>query len=478
MRELATPEVPDTVGKVTVELVDVDTGRVTYRETKDNFLSMQSKEVARWWQRYQWGYLSPVETRNAAGYLPSEMPWFPADHIGYWNDATAESASTEVNVAQPLVGWASRLPVGSPSGKRGLVNISESEFTDSYAKWVFDWVTSQGNGTFQSVGWTRVHETNGFPLARFPEPDQVTLTGTTFTSSFVPRVSLAYASSKFYVIDSPSSSSVRVMSAATTGGSASIECTLASWTTPAHVYGLAVSGTDFYVSGTNGSGSALLRKHSSTGTATWSKTGETSVTYQDVTVDGSGKVWTAGSDGVMRRHSATDGTVEATVSPTLAPTALRGIAYDSTDSNFWIGGTFAGATGVVKVDASGNTVSNPMGLNLSGFTVVATAPFSGSYTVPASAGRDTFLFTHNGSYGGADTAYRSPSNTTALGNGYALAVGAAGVLYVGHTASSSAGTQKVSSLKGYTLGSRVKLSAPVTKTSAQSLKITYQLDFV
>jgi hypothetical protein len=483
---------PDlTRGIVTVELSDAETGRIAYRETAENFVSNQSKAVARWFQRFMWGMFCPVETKNAAGYRPSEMPWFPADHIAYWNDATAENAATEVNVQKELVGWASRNPIGSNSGKRGVVNISESEFTDSYAKWVWDWTTAQGNGTFQSVGWTRVHETNGFPMARFPEEDLITVTHSGTYTSMAAALAWSASGSKWLMIDALQASpySVRLVSVGTSGGASTVEVTLSGWASyQGTIKDVDVYGTNYFSCGFSPTNYPRLVKHDSTGAVIWTKDEGTQYAYhRGVTVDSSGKPWTAGSDGIMRRHSASDGTVELTITPALAPSALYGIAYDPADGHFWISGLFSGGVGIAKVDNSGGTVGPLFGLNANSYTVNSTVgnpdPPAGNYVVPASNGRDTFGFGRNVASASSSTGYsviRTPSIannlTTVSSYGLPLAIGPSGVLYAGLSA--NAGTKYISSLAGATLGTRVRLSSPVTKTNTQNLKVTYQFDFV
>lgn len=477
-----------TKGLITVDLIDADTGRVIQREESENFLSAQSLKVAKWWQRMMWGAYNPVETGDAAGNKPTEMPWFPAQHLAYWNDAAAEVAGTEDRVGADLVGWASRHPIGSASGKRGVVNISESEFKDASAKWVFDWATSQGNGTFQSVGWTRVDEGSGFPVARFPEDDAVTFTNLgnqTGGSTNTNPLWWDSAGSVWNLTEWVSATGqYRVVSAPATGGATTQICLLPTTWGGQFLFGLARIGTDIVVCGQPVSNPKLAR-YTSSGTQVWTRTeSPLTIIYNDCTVDGSGNIWTAGSDGIMRRHSNADGTIAATITPAAGPTVLTGISYDATDGGFWVTGTVGGVTFQLwKVDASGNSLAPLYSLRTTAATVTSTAPYAGSYNLPAASARDPYAltqFTSNALVG--SNINRAPSRLASTWLTVALATlatksGEPWIANRSNTGSEIGGAGRASAVRGGTLGTRSKLASAITKTSAQTLKVTYQFNF-
>jgi hypothetical protein len=493
-------------GLVTVDLIDAGTGRVLRREEAENFLSLQSIRVAKWWQRMMWGAFCPVETADAYGSLPTEMPWFPAQHLGFWDDAAAESAGTEDRVAKELVGWASRHPVGSPSGKRGVVNISESAFQDASAKWVFDWATSQGNGTFQSVGWTRVDETTGFLIPRWPEDDGVLFTnlGTTAWNTVNNPLWWDTTASLWNLTEAIGTNlGYRVMSAALGGGATTsiVDIPNTHWRnentsapTFGHLNGIARIGTDFILCGYvySGGNQPKLTRHTVAAAQTWTRVEPTLIgtRYSDCTIDGSANIWTAGTDGVMRRHSNADGTITASVTPVVAPTVLEGIAYDSTDGHFWVSGTVAGlAKQVWKVDSSGNTVAPAYSLRLAELTVVSTAPYAGTYYLPGAAAREPYTvqpYRNNAVTAAGSVIWRNPTRkpTSSLGpwcmgSPTTLAVHSGEPWVAGRSSTTDGlgGCSWASALRGGTLGTRALLGSPITKTSSQTLKITYQFNF-
>lgn len=477
-----------TKGHVTVDLVDAHSGRVMQREEADNFLSLQSLKVAKWWQRAMWGMYNPIYTADTAGNKPHEMPWFPSTHLAYWNDATAEAPSTEDFVAKELVGWASRHPVGSPSGRRGVVNVSESAVTDAAAKWVFDWATSQGNGTFQSVGWTRLQETTQFPVARFPEDDGVSFingsAGTGITSGnpiyWDPTANLWYFSEYTNV-----GGAYRIASAPAAGGASTAVVTLPTSIVSTHyMMGLARIGTDFII--VAGNPTAKLARMTAAGAVTWNVStpgGATQLT--DCTVDGSGNIWTCDVAGVVRRHSNADGSVTATVNPTIAPTLLTGIAYDPADSNFWLIGTVSGINKQMwKIDNSGNTVGPLFSLYDSASAITSSAPYVGAYYVPGSGARDPYNVKwgigSGSSISGLDFGpgvTRGSASVLGVSGYYPLAMKDSFPWVAGRISFTIFGADRATPVRGGTLGTRSKLTSAVTKTSSQTLKVTYQFNF-
>ena len=489
-------------GHVVVDLIDPDAGgagswrgKVVQREEQDNFVSQLWLERAKWEQRALWSYANPVKTNNALGFSPQEMPILPAEMIAAWNDASAENANDEIAVQKPIVAWASRWPIGSPSGKRGVVNITESEWKDTQTKWVFDWTTSQGNGTFRSVGFTRIDKSvNGgeATLLRYPEFDFIRMTPTNSGSTSYES-GLYWDGSLFYTIEYVSSPvGYRVASFSSSGGATTAVVTIPSTiaVNSQYVRGLEKSGTDWYiVGGTNSTynaGNPTIGLMNAAGVQQWRRT-ETTITdvYRDVTVDGSGNPWVV-TGTTMRRLSTADGTIAATVTPAYGPTNLYGIAYDATDGNFWL---FCSATGFVKVDSSGTVVGPCWGVNYTSDT--ATSPLSGTAYVNGTQNYEGYnryynygssLYSGLQEYRAGDT-YPTNWTTGSVTNGISsgstsgapLAV-KSGELWTARR-SGVAGTTHATAIRGRNLGSRTRLDNAVAKTSSNALKITYTFTF-
>lgn len=153
-------------GRVTVQIRD-ERGKIRDEETQPNFISKSWKLHARAllrtrWQRYGYnplfgGRLSDTALGNPMWASQKHVtPRLANGFIAAWNQTSAEDAVNEhkpVIPATGIIAWASRHPYGSATGSRGNVNPVESDMTEDRVRFVFDWLTSQGNGTFQSVGW-------------------------------------------------------------------------------------------------------------------------------------------------------------------------------------------------------------------------------------------------------------------------------------------------------------------------------------
>lgn len=154
-------------GKVKTELFDERTGRKVQEEVGDNFISRLWVYTARSWQRLAWAKW-PIVNNPSLEYWPVQAagraPWaFPNETIVCWNDSTSEAPSTEHMIktdGQGIVAHAGRNPSGSPSGKRGVVNVTDSYWDETGETQVYDWPTTSGNGVFRSVGYGGVNVGN------------------------------------------------------------------------------------------------------------------------------------------------------------------------------------------------------------------------------------------------------------------------------------------------------------------------------
>lgn len=480
-------------GLVTVDLCDRDTGKVVQREEAKNFLSLQSIKAAKWGQRMLWGAFCPVETNDAVGNKPSEQPWFPAQHLAYWNDATTEAPSTEDVIQGAIVGWASRHPIGSPTGKRGVVDIGESDFRDAYAKWVFNWTASQGNGTFQSVGWTRLDESSVVPIPGYPDDASIAFTNLGISeASGGAGLWWDATNSLWNITERISSSQFRIASTAAGGGTTTQICALpgssAEWGSSTYpIRGIARIGTDFICCGANTIGQ--LTRHNVSGTLTWKRLEAAAPYWLDVTIDGSGDIWTAGSDGKIRKHSVSDGTVTTAVTLTgLVPSLLSGIAYDPADGLFWVCGTLAGRERQIwKVNSSGaqqlTTPEFSLYAQSANNAQSSSSPYAGSYYIPTASARESYqrnYFLYNTGTAGiiarhppVRQAYSYLGSWVTVGN---LCMKGTELWYSAPISSVGGGAAKASQVRN-TLGTRSLLASPVTKTGSQTLKITYQFNF-
>lgn len=153
-------------GEVTVELNDADSGKLVHRETAKNFIAAQwaitSRSVQRWaWDTWIFNQDAGIDFVDNSGF---QRVQFPNQAVACWYDATAEAPATEHTVRtnqNGIVAWAGRLPVGSPTGSRGAINVSTSTRSLSGESLVYDWPNTTGNGTFRSVGYTAMYSGGG-----------------------------------------------------------------------------------------------------------------------------------------------------------------------------------------------------------------------------------------------------------------------------------------------------------------------------
>lgn len=153
-------------GHVTVEIKDERGKTIDKEDHAHNFIAKTWKAHARALLRTRWMGLdynrlftgqTAIGTANSNWpSLKATVPLFLADGVGCWNQTTAEDSTNEhtpVIPATGIVAWASRWPFGSATGSRGTVDQTDSFTDDDTVRHVFNWASSQGNGTFQSVGW-------------------------------------------------------------------------------------------------------------------------------------------------------------------------------------------------------------------------------------------------------------------------------------------------------------------------------------
>jgi hypothetical protein len=155
-------------GNVKIQFMN-ERGKVVDQEERSNYIGPIWK---RWalarlrlpWTAFghNWSYAGTFTGGTAVPetypFSRGTVPRLPISALGCWNDTAAEDPVGGHTIYLPanatgMVAWASRWPFASPTGARGSVNVTDSNQDEDTVRFVFDWTTSQGNGTFQSVGW-------------------------------------------------------------------------------------------------------------------------------------------------------------------------------------------------------------------------------------------------------------------------------------------------------------------------------------
>lgn len=507
-------------GHATVELFDDVTGRLYQREQGENFLSPFLIETVKQYQRNVFGmYFAGTRTLDSVGRQLWNIPPVPLSHIAAWNDSATESPSTERTMKGGLpVAFASRFPQGSPTGKRGVVSVPESTVSATSQTYVFDWVTSNGNGTFQSVGWCNC-DSSGNPLSIWPDPYYGSgLAVSISTPTTYYRGGLWHDGTGWLTLhtagQTSGTSQYAIYRIDETTGVGTLLVTLPStafrWqngstTVPPNAFDLCMIGTDYYVIGHNilstASGVTYVAKFNSAGTQQWLVAHDGGASEMPNGVTGLG--WCITSDGTdlyvgyggaagttngtVYKLSASTGLVTGTISvpAALGTNAIVGIAWDGTNLR-----VVNQASRTATIDLSGNLVSPSIvgyyGVADSG---TATSPFSGAYLGASSAMNQAGLQQFNNASAG--NAMESMMQSSGYGIALSLpgAVGSvpngggchfkSGKMYIvnGSAALGSSTYTRILEVTNTNLGTRCLLPSPVTKDSSKTMKITYTFTF-
>lgn len=145
MSELFVPDRP-LHAVVGVELFDAETGRKLDESKGENYITPAGVAHNRWKVRNDY-----MASMPGAGNTDVE----PVNPFGeVWMSPSTEAIDTADNWPKGLtVAWANKWTYAGADTFRGSPNSLESLADATRAKWVFDWPTTAGNGTINSVGW-------------------------------------------------------------------------------------------------------------------------------------------------------------------------------------------------------------------------------------------------------------------------------------------------------------------------------------
>lgn len=183
-------------GVHTIELFDALTGKLVEQVESENFISKVMEELQR--QAALFAFLTDSISSSSSGlyiqyngplydlsrydiiFNNPEMIWFtsgnfPMNWIVLTDYDGPENPENEVIMRGRVVGYAYRYSVYSGSDtKRGTINLAESFIESQHIRLVFDWPTHAANGTFNSVYWNsnnRANYSNGIVETKFLQLD-------------------------------------------------------------------------------------------------------------------------------------------------------------------------------------------------------------------------------------------------------------------------------------------------------------------
>lgn len=162
-------------GTGVVELFDDLTGKKQLEMPFENFIALPGQRWHKAMSRLAFGHGMPqdpvqgsVFNATASAFPIQLLSWpnnegMPLDvfsHIAVTDNSDAEVPVSEVNPkeGETIVGWANRTVYSGADTKRGTPNAAESISDAAKSRWVFDWPTHAANGTFRSVEWLSLWE--------------------------------------------------------------------------------------------------------------------------------------------------------------------------------------------------------------------------------------------------------------------------------------------------------------------------------
>ena len=535
-------------GKIRVELLD-DRGKVTDQQEADNYVNQSTLDRwARWSQILLWSYgQSPATTTKTSTYLrdPRVVPRVNNDHLACWTDATAEDP-TDKHIQGEIIAWAHRwIQSTSPAIRQGIVVPSLCTLAEDEVQWAWEWGTTQGNGTFQSIGWTRLHwdtpqsgDPRVMPLAMFSKRlmsnANFTATGLTATQTDVALGTNISRSCPYYDSDSgklffygaSSATIAGLVSVVPTFNSAGYDISATtSETANAIAAGIGGNGTAYTtwhtmgltrlgptgdwiaVGSTSASTSRRprVRRITPAGATVYTNTVNPGVEslFTDVTYTGTDLYairWRSGVGAEFCQLDPATGDVSSIISITGLPSNIApftvtgnyiaGVEWDSTNSCFW----FSTVDNIIfNTNVSGAWLGVMFRTKNSNQTILTlTSPHSGDTTNDLSYRRidDTdssrLLFSNStvvtGHYNQlvVDDITSNDPAVRAIGIAQNM-ISMDGEVWLHSGGGASGSTIAIYGLSGFTsdpnFTSRSLLGAPVVKTVANSMRITYAMQF-
>lgn len=421
------------IGKVTVQTIDVQSGRIVQEAHTENFAANQTNEYGKWLQKS----VIKAGLSSLGVSDPVYAPHTAANCIVLTDAVEAENAATEWYMYGATLGWASKATYAGTDIWRGTVNTTQLLADSTSVRWVFDWPTHAANGNIGSVGWVYSHSQTLSATA--PEfRSTMTIRSSNASTGAWTRFAKASPSLAFgntgntivYVLDS--------VYAQTTTFNVNGQFTA--------IRGLAWDSTNsfLWIIGDNGA-DRILAAYNSSGVLQTGPFTLTNRAYSLLVFDGT-NLWSStlvsGSTYTLWSLNPTDGSDLTNFNITLnTNNTLVGLAWDSNRSVFWTRNSSGSAivTGIQAWDSTGNKRSIETALggvtNQQAFT-----ESNGSFNNNLRANQDFDIID--------ESQFAIPTSTTV------------------HTCQADG------------LGTRARLSSPITKLNTQTLKVIYQINYV
>lgn len=168
----------------TIELFDAKTGELVERTTSENFISKNIEAIQKiyalvalfslqaegndssfllnqGWNNDTYSFSDPAKVKD---FQRIESRYnSPLRYLVLTNDDSKEEPEKETLLKGDLIGWADRMNTYSGNDtKQGTINTVESYAEHGHLHLVFDWPTHAANGTFNSVNFASEYEYNNY----------------------------------------------------------------------------------------------------------------------------------------------------------------------------------------------------------------------------------------------------------------------------------------------------------------------------
>lgn len=416
-------------GHVTVELFDAKSGKLVEKQEKHNFIANSGKEYLRSRQRSNFkNQISVLNTAADTDVAPIEC--FNA--IALTDSVLTPDPASEWSIPGKLIGWANKSTYSGPDLYRGTPNATLSTTSTLSTKWVFDWPIGAANGTIGSISWgNNINSTDGF-LG----------TSTYIQSQPFPGIRVvAYANSNMIFGGTGTTVTVYNSSMTQITSFSTISCNGIAWDN--------VNSKLWVISGSQ------IASYSQTGTIINSPIAITPRSYRGLTFDGT-NLWTTliGSNAI-HCISTTGNDISN----------FDAILGDSNISTYWglvIGRDICWDSYNNMLLITGGTYSN--------------GPWQRMFRYSTSglqAGITASLNAWDGSGYMGNFQYNYYSYSTYYAPTFFDIIDKDNFLMPRHTYD----TDSIVTVRVDSMGTRVLLPSPITKTNTQTLRVTYQMDY-
>lgn len=214
-------------GFTKIELFDEKRfGKKVEEVTAENFISINMKDyleyilIREYSQIGAWS--ASGKTYSESNMRPITSRFFPFDTIALTTDSRPENPQNERIVMGDIIGYAFKNEYVGTDTKRGTINVTESYTDKGIAHFVFDFSTHAANGTFSSVVWYSDISSSTIQAQRYYQKNfewYVALKGNNgIANNSVYRGGLCFDGSSFWTLESTGSGAKKIIEVLVTPG--------------------------------------------------------------------------------------------------------------------------------------------------------------------------------------------------------------------------------------------------------------------